>query len=59
MVAIYSDYIKPAKANLRRSMDMLKDNPQVDVPIVRDRFHYSFLWDKMTLIGKEDPDLRA
>ena len=29
------------------------------MPIVRDRFHYSFLWDKITLIGDEDIDLRG
>lgn len=37
---------------------MHKDEPQVSVPILRERIHYSFVWDKIGgLNGFEDVNL--
>ena len=36
---------------------MQKSQPGVDVPILRERLHYSYVWDKIPLIGIEDLEI--
>lgn len=43
-------------------MRLQKEMPGVDVPILRERLHYSFIWGKIPLMGIEDNkhfDIRA
>jgi len=58
MAAIFADRIKPVADNLETCLKYYKENPQVDVPILRERIHYSFIWDKYALTGLDDIDLK-
>ena len=58
MAAIFSDRYVPVEDLLEKKGAVYKDNPAVDVPILRDRLHYSFIWDRYPLIGLEDINLK-
>ena len=58
MPSVFADRIKPEGENLERYVQLYKVNPGVGVPILRERLHYSFIWDKMPLTGMEDINLR-
>ena len=59
MPAIFADRIKPVEENLEMNMQELKRNPAVDVPILRERIHYSFVWDRLDLVGADDLNIDA
>ena len=58
MEFLYADRYKPVEGQIEKQKLIYKDNPAIDVPILRERLHYSFIWDRYPLVGPEDIDLR-
>ena len=58
MEALFADRVKPIEKSLQILMALYKETPGVDSPILKKRLHNSCIWDKFSLIGLEDIDLR-
>ena len=57
MEALFAERFKPIAKSLKTLMVLYKENPAVDAPILRNRLHYSCIWEKFSLLGLEDMDL--
>lgn len=49
MDAVFVERIMPHAEHIRAKQVLQRDNPDVDVPILGRKLHYSFVWDKYTL----------
>ena len=43
--ALFNDQYKPIEEKLAKKNTLYKETPGVDVPILKDRLHYSFIWE--------------
>lgn len=57
MPALFSDHLTPIQNNLEQLVQIYKEAPAVDAPILRKRLHQSQIWDRYSLVGLEDVDL--